>query len=58
MLLALVMLLGMAVLVLRALARPVPPVPPEIERIETFTRVPWSPKYIDVPVHREPTDWK
>lgn len=58
MLLTLVMLLGIVVLVVRALARPVPPNPPETERITTFTRVPWSPKHIDVPVRRKRLETK
>ena len=58
MLLALVMLIGMVVIVVRSLARPVPPVPPETKRMEAFTRVPWSPKYIDVPIRSDPIDKK
>ena len=47
--LALVAVLLLVVVVARALMRPLPSEPIETKRIQTYSRVPWVPKEIDVP---------
>ena len=53
MLIVIVIIVALVVIVVRELMRPVPTEPVKTKRIETYSRVPWVPKHIDVPDRRK-----